>query len=428
LPHPIAARPSAVVFLILVVLVLLAYLPALSQPLIEDDYPNIVIAQRYGAVSGWGPMLSDSVFRLRTTTWLLMYGVNALFGMHAAAYYGATILLHILNTWLVYLLGIWRPLSFALTAWAAGFFAVYEGHQEAIMWLSGSTEPLLVLFGLASFLCVVKFLDHRNVLWYVASLVSFCLALLSKESAVILLPLLALPLVFDGKLRRDWPLLVPYTALVAFAVASVLMARTYSFRFQDGSFSLHAPFWLIWPLNFGRLFWFWGVLSLAAILIWKPAGYRNILAIAGGWAALSLLPYSFLTYSRRIPSRQLHLASVGLAILVGFALLEVYQRYWGRRRVLVMALCALIVAQNVIYLWTKKRSQFLERAAPTEQLLSIMRATQAAIYVQCYPRPRIIPAAAVQLMLGAQASDRLLWTEDEARAHPGAVTFCYPQR
>ena len=206
------------------------------------------------------------------------------------------------------------------------------------------------------------------------------------------------------------------------------MARSYSFRFQDGSFSLHAPFWLIWPLNFARLFWFWGLLSLIAILIWKPAGYRTILALACTWIGLSLIPYSFLTYSRRIPSRQLHLASVGLAIIVGFAVLQVYQRYWSRHRVAVVALCGLMVAQNVIYLSTKKRSQFLERAAPTEQLLKMVRATRGPVYVRCFPRNRLVGDSAVQLMLGLQPSDSLLWTEDEARAHPGAVTFCYPQR
>jgi hypothetical protein len=235
-------------------------------------------------------------------------------------------------------------------------------------------------------------------------------------------------LLVDRSIHRRWPVLLPFAGLDALAVASVLIARSYSFRFQDGSFSLHAPFWMTWPFNFGRLFWFWGLLSLIAILIWRPAGYRPILAIAGTWAALSLLPYSFLTYSRRIPSRQLHLASVGLAIVVGFALLQVYERYWARRRVMVLALCALIVAQNVVYLWTKKRSQFLERAAPTDQLLSTLRASSGFIYVQCFPRPRVIPDAAAELMLGDKASDRLLWTQAEARAHPGAVSFCYPLR
>lgn len=407
---------------------LLAYLPALSQPLIEDDYGNIVIAQRYGPVAGWRELALDATFRLRATTWVFMYGLNALAGMHALAYYGAMIALHIFNTWLVYLLGMWRPLGFALTAWAAAFFAVYEGHQEAIMWLSGSTEPLLLFFGLVAFLCWVEFLERRRVMWYAASLAALCLALLSKESAIILVALLALPLAFDGMHRRAWPWLAPYALAAALAASSVLAGRSNSFRFQDGSFSLHAPFWLIWPLNFARLFWFWGLLALVAILIWKPAGYGVVLALGAAWAGLSLIPYSFLTYARRIPSRQLHLASVGLAIIVGFALLQVYKRYWSRHRLAVVALCVLMAAQNVIYLWTKKRSQFLERAAPTEQLLSVVRASRGPVYVRCFPRPRVVADSAVQLMLGVQPSDSLLWTEDEARAHPGAVTFCYPQR
>jgi hypothetical protein len=428
LQKAISTRPSLLVFVVLAALVLLAYAPALSQPLIEDDYPNIILAQRFGPVAGWPALAANPIFRVRATTWLLMYGVNTLFGMHAAAYYGALIALQIVNTWLVYLLGIWRPLGFALSAWAAAFFAVYEGHQEAVMWLSGSTEPLLLLFGLASLLCWLRFLDQRGITWYAASVLAFCLALLSKESAVILVALLALPLAFDRKLRSAWLWLLPHAALAALAVISILAGRSSSFRFQDGSFSLHAPFWLTWPLNFVRLFWFWGLLAVLAILLWKPERFPRVLALGAAWIGLSLIPYSFLTYSRRIPSRQLHLASVGLALIVGLALLALYQRYWPRRRAVVATVCVVLVAENVTYLWTKKRSQFLERAAPTEQLIAMTRNTPGPVYVRCFPRPRIVADAAVQLMLGVQPSDRLLWTQDEARAHPDAVTFCYPQR
>jgi hypothetical protein len=404
---------------------LLAYLPTLSQPLIEDDYPNIILAQHYGPLSGWSEMLHDAVFRLRATTWLFFYSLNSLFGMHASAYYAVMILLQIVNTWLVYCLGIWPPLGFPVTAFAAAFFAVYEGHQEAVMWLSGSTEPLLVCFGLLSFLCWLRFLDRRRALWYAAALLAFALALLSKESAVILGALLALPLAIDRARWRDGPWLLPFAALAAAAVASVFLARSYSFRFQDGSFSLHAPFWLTWPLNFARLFWFWGLLGLLALLLWKPEGCRRILIITAAWIGLSLIPYSFLTYSTRIPSRQLHLASVGVSILVGFALLSFYERYWSRRRVAVLALCGVIVAHNVIYLWTKKRSQFLERAAPTQQLIALARVTHGPIYVRCFPRPPLVAQSALQLMIDPKAADSLLWTADEARAHPGAVPFCY---
>ena len=98
------------------------------------------------------------------------------------------------------------------------------------------------------------------------------------------------------------------------------------------------------------------------------------------------------------------------------------------RSVCLLAVCGLIVTENVVYLWTKKRSQFLERAAPTEQLIATVRATSGPVYVRCFPRPRLVADSAVQFMLGEPSSDNLLWTQDEARAHPGAVTFCYPQR
>jgi hypothetical protein len=414
--------PTWAILGVLALLVVLTYLPLFTQPLLEDDYPNIAQARSYDG--SFLKMVADPIFRARTTTWILMDGVHQLFGMKAAAYYSAMILLHVLNTWLVYALGVWPPLGYRLTAFAAGFFAVYEGHQEAVMWLSGSTEPLVLFFGLLAFICLVGFLDGRGLVWYIVSLLSFCGALLSKESAVILVPILALPIMFDRKRWRQAMWLLPFAALAAVSAISVSLTRAYSFRFQDGSFSLHAPFWLTWPTNFARLFWFWGLLSLVAILIWKSARYREILSIGLAWAGIGLIPYSFLTYSSRIPSRQTHLASVGIAMIVGLALLSLYDRYWSQRRALVIAVCAVMVVHNISYLWTKKRGQFLARAAPTEQLIALARATKGPIYVQCFPRTPLVANMAVALMAGKSERD-LIWDPEEAHARHAVATFCY---
>jgi hypothetical protein len=341
--------------------------------------------------------------------------------VQAPAFYATLILLHVLNSWLVYALGAWAALGYRLTAFAAGFFAVYEGHQEAVMWLSSSNEALFVLFGLISFLCWIRFLQGRGALWYGASLLAFCFALLSKESAVILAPLLAIPLALD---RKRWAFLLPFAALAALAASSIFWARSGSFRFQDGSFSLHAPVWLIWPNNFARLFWFWGLLSVIAIVIWKPPKYLTILAIGLVWAGTALIPYSFLIYSSRIPSRQTYLASVGVAIIVGFALANLYDRYRTTGRGLVAAVCVAIILHNVVYLWTRKRNQFLERAAPTEQLIEAARKTSGPIYVKCFPRQPIIAESALELMTGRPKSD-LIWNAEEARARQATATFCY---
>jgi hypothetical protein len=340
---------------------------------------------------------------------MFMYGVNVGFDMTPVPYYAGMILLHVLNTWLIFALGGWNVIGYRVAALAAGFFAIYEGHQEAVMWVAASNEPLMVLFGLAAFVCWIQFLNDRGALWYALSLLSFVIALLSKESAVVLVPLFALPVLFD---RKKLAFVIPFAALAGLSAIGVMLNRSHSFRFQDGSFSLHAPFWLIWPNSFARLFWFWGLIALIAIAVWNDKKYRPILTIGLLWAGISLIPYSFLTYSTRIPSRQTHLASIGVSLIVGLALCALYER----RRSVMIAVAAIMLVHNIGYLWTKKRAQYLERAAPTEQLIALARKTNGPIYIKCFPRPPIIASAAIELM----TSSRVVSTPEQA-----AATFCY---
>jgi hypothetical protein len=421
---PLLIRHRWLILAILAALAIVPYLPTLSQPFIEDDYPNIQLANGFAA-QGWSEMLANPIFRLRATTHLLFHGLYQTFDMDARAYYAAMILLHVLNTYLVFALGSWPVIGYGVSLWAAAFFAIYEGHQEAVMWISGSTEPLLVLFGLLSFLCWVQFLARRSALWYAGSFLAFCLSLASKESAVIWVALLALAVAFEPKKWRDVFWLVPHAALSVIAAWSIFRTRTFSFRFSDGSFSLHAPFWITWPVNYGHLFWFWGLGSVIAILVWKPANAQRILTMAFAWVGLALIPYSFLTYSHRIPSRQMHLASIGLAIVVGMALKELADRFWEKRRAVVITVCLTMLIHNIAYLWTKKRAQFLERAAPTEQLLDLATVTPGPIYVKCFPRPPLAAEAALELMFPGRTKRDLIWNAKEATAR-NAVTFCYP--
>jgi len=214
-----------------------------------------------------------------------------------------------------------------------------------------------------------------------------------------------------GKLKHTLPPVV----LAAGCAVSIYLTRDNSFRFQDGSFSLQAPFWRIWPENFARLFWFWGLLGLAAA--WTR--YRAVIWRGLLWAGMGLLPYSFLTYSARIPSRQVYLASAGVALIVGAGMAALEERRYR----LTAVVCALMLVHNVGYLWIKKRAQFLERAEPTEQIIALGKSTRGPIYVQCFPRPGLIAQEALHLGAGKAASD-VVWDAEEARRR-GAVTFCY---
>src|ERR1019366_7168921 len=202
-------------------------------------------------------------------------------------------------------------------------FAVAEGHQEAVMWFSAIGELYMFLFGGAS-LALWLLACRPGSRWFLqaASAVLFALALLSKESAVIFLPLflLAAPAECWESWKRSLVRLLPHLALAALAIASVAASRGSSFRFSDGSFSLHAPFWFTWPHGVARVLWGWGWIALAAILWFRTPSLRKPAFRALSWIGIALAPYSFLTYSRQIPSRQTYLASFGLALLVGLAL------------------------------------------------------------------------------------------------------------
>ena len=401
---------------VLAILAGIAYAPALSQPLLEDDYPNLAVSRDLGAPQHW-QRLATSVFRNRATSAWLMSAAYGLFGVHAAPYYAINILLHILNTWLVFALGRWPAIGFHTSAMAAAAFALLENHQEAIMWFSACNELLQFLFGISAFVCWLNFLFRsRKPYWYAAALGSFLLALLSKESAVILAPLFLLPLLTQPK--RQWLAAVPFVALAAASAGSVYALNATSFRVTDGSFSLHAPFWRTWPENFARLFWFWGLLGL-----WAVRKNWQTMKLGILWAAIALLPYSFLLYSPRIPSRQFYLPSLGVALVIAAGLQSLPKRL---PKPVIALLCAVFLTQNIAYLWTRKRHQFLERARPTEQLIALARSTTLPIYVKCFPQPHLVAEDAVRL--AARPEPDLIWDEQTARTRGPHVNFCYARR
>jgi len=411
--HATRALPHKLALALVALAAVLAYAPTLTLPLLEDDYPNLLLSQQLGPPAEIPALLHNPVFRLRATSLWIMFALWQVAKLTPWIYRLVSLVLHIANAWLLYGICLAWPRMRAAAFWAAAFFAVAEGHQEAVMWFSAVNELLQFLFGMGALWCWL-----RDGSWRMrtAGWVLFALALLSKESAVVFLPLLLLT---DS--RKPWRL-VPYLALAALAVASVVASRGISFRFSDGSFSLHAPFWITWPENFLRILWIWGVAAIAAILLARERALARSALAAAVWIGIGLTPYSFLTYSTRIPSRQTYLASAGLAMLVGLAAAW-WQARAGTRRTAVVAVAAIVLLHNVVYIWTKKRRQFAERAAPTEQLIAFAKRTPGPIWIECFPRNHYIAEEAVHLGAGRETSG-VIWDEAEAK-RLGAAAFCY---
>jgi hypothetical protein len=222
---------------------------------------------------------------------------------------------------------------------------------------------------------------------------------------------------------------------------AIFMTSSRSFRFQDGSFVLSAPFWVTWAKSYGRMLWFWGFLATIPMFLWARSvrsddpsldprssilDLRSSILVSFIWMAIGFIPYMFIDYMHRIPSRQTYLSSVGLALLVGAAIVVMEERFRKNYRWVAPVILLVILSHNVAYLWTKKRQQFLERSQPTERLVAFARIVNGPIFVKCFPPPLapLHAEAALKLTLNKPA-DTLIWNEEEAGKRPAAVTFCY---
>jgi len=411
-----------------------AYWPALRQTFIQDDYPNISLATTwYGAPNEIGLLFNDAICRSRATSYWELWTAWRLFGPHPAGFYAMGILFHAINCLILFALlrdTVFRPFAFL----TASIFAIAEGHQEAVMWISAVNELLLFLFGMSAIACWIRCLKTDELQqrfawpWFSAAIAFYLLACISKESAYVFVPLIVLATVPYLKRRPPgenavWLKLIPFAIIGLTQMGLVLRTSRTSFRFSDGSFSLSAPVWANWAMSFGALLWFWGAASLL-VLILLARNRSTVVTAALIWMGVCLIPYSFLTYSHRIPSRQTYLASAGACLLIAVGLRECLRKLSRTKPALGVSLVALLVISNIGFLWIKKHKQFLARAAPTDQLVSLAKSARSPLWVRCFPYPRGVAEDAVHLMLGP-AAPRLAWSAEEARTIHAGEEFCY---
>jgi hypothetical protein len=404
------------------------YVAFFGLPIISDTYIQIFLARQFGPLSGWDELLSDVLYRCRATSLVFTYVVDALFGASEVAHRAANIGVHVFNTWLVFWLGRWKLIGYRISLPAALFFALYEGHQEAVVWVAALPELLVFSFCL---LCLHAWIEWiggisngagRQMRWLWLSAAAFLLALLSKESAVAVVPVLALVSWRSGALRASsWPLGGLAAASVAYA-AAIFVAHKNHLHLNDGTFALDAPFWLTVPVSIGRMLWFWGAAAVAVLALVKAwQRQRRLLELVIAWTVCTLLPYGFLTYMTRVPSRHTYLASMGLALLAGAAF-AAFQEV-NRTRWFAPALLALFAVHNCGYLWVKKLPQYERRAAVTERFLEFARQTEGPVYLQCGAYGQDVYRYAAHLRLGRPLD--FVRPVNSAGAPPSSV-YCDP--
>jgi hypothetical protein len=278
----------------------------------------------------------------------------SLWGLDPRCFHLLSILIHLANTALVYVLATRLELGRATALTVAAFFGAHPTRVEVVAWISAQKDLLSTFFALCSLCVYAPILTGaaRGTPRRLGAVgVLFLLALLSKSMLVVYpLLLLALDLAWRRPLLRSVMEKLPFLAASGLFAALTLEAGARAGPI-DGSWTVHAatslqaPLFyvrrLLWPWDFSARWWVSrpadllapgpllgvAVVLVAAVLLFR--GFRSrdrrlaILAIA--WPAVCLLPVlNIVPIPIVVADRYLYLALLGplLAAAVLWQLLE----------------------------------------------------------------------------------------------------------
>lgn len=174
-------------------------------------------------------------------------GLDRLFGLEPFGYHAWSLLLHLVNVTLVWLVASKLTERKLVAGLAAALFAVHPAYVEAVTWVSNNNALMATAAGLTSFWCFINAEEagERRAWWYAGSAVAYAAALLFHPETGMLIVVLAayraLVVMADWRhaLRwREWLDLVPFCLIAAAYLAIHSWMVQQDFLPQAGFFTL----------------------------------------------------------------------------------------------------------------------------------------------------------------------------------------------
>jgi len=282
-------------------------------------------------------------------TWIA-YGVGqALSGKEAWGYHALGLVLHLMNSLMVWHM-LRRLTGLNWAAWlVALLFAVHPMQVEAVSWAAALSTVLFTTFYLTSILTYLRYTDSNASSWLAASLGAFLLAVLSKSAAVTLpLVLLAIDFYKNEKLTgKNWLSKIPFLLISLFFGVYTFVTRereghdieqmSAAFSFVDRFFMvsqtlLFYPVKLLIPLGFSISYpfvkmdglWPWTyyaaplVLAGTGLAAWRFARHdKNVLLGLSLYLLplLVMLPYRTVGSFELRSDRYVYFSCIGLFFL-----------------------------------------------------------------------------------------------------------------
>jgi len=328
----------------------------------------------------WGnldPSTPRNYYRPMFFVWLRLNRI--FFNLNPIGWHMAVMVLHALASVLATLVVRRCTRDHLVGAVSGLLFAVHPIHIESVAWVSGGTDPLLAVFFLSAILSFLSWMERGSPWQLLATAALYALALLSKEPAVVLPPLLAvivwvcarpenkmtrakallwglLPLIVESAgyfavrarfLRGAahslnatpvWVMALTMPKILLFYLRQSLvpLGLAFSYEMELEKTMSAAGFWLplaVWVCVLGLLLLWWR----------RAADDRRGIALAAAISLLTLAPVLNLRWlgADSVHDRYLYLPVLGVCLLAGLAVRQ-WQSHAGTLSVKPLAAVGLV--------------------------------------------------------------------------------------
>lgn len=347
-------------FLVITAVVFGVYINTLGHSFTYDDHHYIVESEY---IRGWNTFFSVfgmdyqglSPEWLDLTRPLMPFSLtldHSLWGLRPFGYHLTNTVLHLLNAVLVYILAGYIS-SGLVPLTASLLFALHPIHVEAVVGVTFREDLLVTLFFLFSLLFYVIYRVNSKKRYYLLSLLSFFLALLSKEMAVTLLFVL---LSYEYFLNSDWKniktlYILPYLAIlpvyllflyyiysnlatppayvgnISTIIITIMRVLAYDVRLMLFPFNLSVDYDIplsTTPLDLGVLF---SIVLISSSVLYLLRARNRVGSFCIAFFLVTLMPVlNIIPTFNFVADRFLYLPSVGFCMFFAVIVSEIRQK------------------------------------------------------------------------------------------------------
>jgi protein O-mannosyl-transferase len=405
-----------VAFAVIALAAILLFYPALSFRFLNWDDPGYVLNNPW--IRDWSAenlrfIFTQPYFANFLPLHLVSYSVDySLWKLNPFGYHLQSVLLHAVNSGLALLVVRRMFGSMPVAFLAALFFAVHPSHVEAVAWISIRKDLLATAFMLLSVLFYLRVPSSGTFRWkpYLASLLFFVLALLSKVTVVVLPAFLLLLDRWKPEKGVSRPWLRNLASKIPYAAAGVWLVQLNSMAQTKAQASYAQEAWGYAVVK-GHAAWSYlgllagvlrgspnydlpgvgrdpitGMVMVGGLLL-LPIGawlaYRardRVLALGVAWIFIFLIPplaFPLVTY---MADRYLYAPSLGFCWIVAAGISALAGRLSAepRRRTALTAGLALLL--TLLFTWRTRQALPVYRDSESLWTYAMTRSTDFRVY------------------------------------------------